>query len=111
MAFQAGSIFAEMELDAAPLVKGLKDASKAIDDFAKSVKEKIEKAGGKPVADFGKRIKELGTRFKTLSKNVIGAFNRISSVAKGSFKFITAPFRALIGFLTKSIFNLKNLCG
>jgi len=109
MAFQAGSIFAEMELDTSPLVKGLKDASKAIDDFAKTVKDKIDKAGGKPVDSFAKRIVDLGKRFKKFATDATQSLKRVATAFRGVTKVLTSPFRLLANFLTKSIFNLKNL--
>lgn len=105
MAFQAGSIFAEMELDTSPLVKGLKDASKAIDDFARGVQAKIGPSTIRPFDRLRKTIARARTAFSLLAKTAVRAFKVIAIGGR----IILTPFRLLQGFLTKSIFNLKNL--
>ncbi len=104
MAFQAGSIFAELELDTSPLSKGLKDASRAINDFQKQVEAKIKQATT-PLTPLQKRIKALGAAFINLRKVGVRTFG-ILKVVSGA---LLSPFKLVLGFLTKSIFNLKNL--
>ena len=93
MAFQAGSIFAEMELDSSPLVKGLKDAAKAVNDFQKQVEARIKQATT-PLTPLQKRIKAVRNAFATVglvAKKSLG-------VALIAAKLLLAPFRLLIGF-------------
>ncbi len=105
MAFQAGSIFAEMELDTSPLVKGLKDASKAMTDFARGVESRIGPSVTRPFDVLRKSIARIRSTFSLLAKTAVRTF-RIIAVAG---RIVLTPFRLLQGFLTKSIFNLKNL--
>ncbi len=105
MAFQAGSIFAEIELDASPLVKGLKDASKAMNDFARNVQSRIGPSTIRPFDRLRKSIATVGRSFSLLAKIATKAFG----IIRVAVRIVLTPFRLLQGFLTKSIFNLKNL--
>jgi len=69
MAFQAGSIFAEMELDTSPLVKGLADAAKAVSDFQKQVEAKI-KAATTPLTPLQKKESSLSARHSKKSERL-----------------------------------------
>jgi len=101
VAFETGSIFGRLKIDDSVLVKGLRRATGALTGFLT-------------------RVKTVGvtvTKFLTLPlravalgiKGVVAGFVLLGKVAKVSVGLLTAPFRLLSNFVTRSIFSLKNL--
>lgn len=131
--FEVGSISARFGIDNKELIGGLNKALKAGKEFKKDFeKQTTAKKLKVDVAGFKNQLKEAARTVKSFVLNATKQLSRVSlrvsvkafvsslgvaatairgfsRFAAKAFRVITTPIRLLNNFLTKSIFNLKNL--